>query len=110
MRMCNLVSGIMSVPGDSRQGWAVQKLRGAGAHRSPSVLLKASLQPGVSGGQQELLTTKVSGTSSQWNKLLTVFKWDGLIPGWVMLSFPQALPDLSKGRILGKLKWGKKKC
>lgn len=70
MRMCNLVSGIRSVPSDSREGWVVQKLRGTGAHRSPSVLLKASLQPGVGGGQQELLTTKVRRTSSQWNKLL----------------------------------------
>lgn len=38
----------------------------------------------------------------------SVFKWDGLIPGWVMLSFPQALPDLSKGLIL-KVEMGKKK-
>lgn len=109
MRICNLVSGIMSVPSDSRQSWVVQKPWGTGAHKSPSVLLKASLQPGVSGGQQELLTTKVKRTSSQWNKLLTVFKWDGLVPGWVTLSFPQALPDLSKGLILKVEMGGEKK-
>lgn len=107
MRMCNLVSGIRSVPSDSREGWVVQK-REAQEHTDLPVLLKASLQPGVGARPAGIITTKVRRTSSPVEQASSVFKWDGLIPGWVMLSFPQALPDLSKGLIL-KVEMGKKK-
>jgi len=57
------------VPRAARQSRAAHRLGSRGTHKSPSVLPKASLQRGLS-GSQELLITEVRRITAQWNKLL----------------------------------------
>lgn len=91
--------GVRSGLGSSCQCWAgSQRLGSMGTHRPPSVLLKVSLQRGVRGSQQVLIT-KVR-RPPKWNKLFTVFKGDGLIPGGLIFSFLQAEFDRIEGLIL----------
>lgn len=92
MRIWGLVSGIANLlmPSESRQSCVAQKPRCTRAHRAASVLLRALLQSGSSGGQQELLSTEVRGTPAKWNKRSTVSQRDGLSQRGDPLTSPGA--------------------